>query len=187
MIFCQRTNSILLTVTLICFSSQSVASDNTRCDVTQFFSKDADVSIQNTASGNKTSYSVSDNGIYWQASEWMFDIDSNGLALKDMKDVKDPYKMAALWYNSFRYEVIEDNLFHKTTLVKETQMKTGGKIQIIDATFEDSISRYGLYSTADSQNVYLYHVFANGNTDTSPLPDADRTIFVLESLVNSCQ
>ncbi len=187
MTFRLRTTSILIAATLSCFSPLSIANDNTKCDVTKFFIPNAEVIIQNTDSGNRASYSASDNGLYWQASEWMFDIDSHGLALKDMKGVKDPHEMAKLWYDSFRYEVIEDNLMHKTTLVKETQMKSGGKIQIIDATFEGSVSRYGLYSTTDGQNVFLYHVFAIGDTDTTPMPDADRTLFVLESLVNSCQ
>jgi len=179
-------SSYLLAVSLTCFSLTTFANDESKCDINQFFDQSASVQLINSDTGNRVAFDTFQTKINWTAVENMFDINSNSMELKNLKNLKDPNEIVKLWYEVFRYNVIEDYLLHKTKLLKHIDLGSGGKVQIIDATFEGKSMRYSLYATTDYRNVYFYYVNALAS-ENKLLPDADQMFFVLKSMVNSCQ
>jgi len=176
----------LLCISLSCFSFFTFSNDLSKCDVNLFFDKGAYVQAINSESGNRVAFDLHSKSITWTAVENMFDVDSNEMGLKKLNKLKDPHEIVKLWYDTFRYDVIEDYLLHQTKLLKTVDLGGNGKVQIIDANFEGNIIRYSLYATTDIRNVYFYYINALA-AENKLLPSPDEMLYVLKSMVNSCQ
>jgi len=181
-----KTVKFLFCIYLSFFSFFTFANDLSKCDVNLFFDKGAYVQAVNSKSGNRVAFDLNSKGVNWTAVENMFDVDSNEMGLKKLNQLKDPHEIVKLWYDTFRYDVIEDYMLHQTTLLKTFDLGSNAKVHIIDANFEGNIIRYSLYATTDIRNVYFYYINALA-AENKLLPSPDEMLFVLKSMVNSCQ
>jgi len=175
----------LFTLTLW-VSKTVIAHEVSSCEVKKFYNVKSEVTHKKLESDYQTTFSVSENDAYIIAVEYAFNGSGKGYLLDNLTGIRDNQTLNRVWNNNFRYKVIENYLLHKTKLLKEISMPSGDNINVIDAYFDNSVSRYAFSTSMVNGKSLLYHVQATSKKKSN-LPDATKMSFILKSMKNSCQ
>ena len=147
-----KTTKLALIVCLTLLIHKSAFS--AACDEKLFSQPNADFSEKKDdfVTKNQVFFEIKDT--FWSITKYTF---KNTPVTKEQYPLfaniihlRDNEKVSQQWYKNSRYDVLEAFMYHETELVKTIQRENGSSFYVVDATFDNKVSRFAY--TAEFEN-----------------------------------